>query len=67
MPAYSLQSDMPPELRLALKKRVISYQEAEQWHLHYQMQQHLKLMEIPESLHPAINRMWLFQQAGRKH
>lgn len=61
---------MPKWLRRAVKDGVMSYQEAQHWHLLTEMcSPHLDEIFLPRSLHQAAERLHLMelqQQGGRQ-
>jgi hypothetical protein len=64
--AKSLAGKLPKHLRKAIKDRVMTFQEAELWDVSYMVQCHLRWVHLPKALHPACERMWLYQQPATK-
>ena len=56
---------MPKFLRKALKRGLISLSEAQMWAAACNLQRRQREITLPERLGPALDRLWLDQEANR--
>ena len=58
----TLETPLPKWLRKAVKHRVLSLSEAQDWHLHVTMYEHQDRISLPPSLHRAAAAVHLFER-----
>jgi hypothetical protein len=58
---------MSPFIRKALRKGLLTFNEAQLWEATTQVGSHLEEIVLPENLFSVAEKLWLWEQPSRRH